>query len=314
MIRLGTSDLEVSPLCLGGTVLGWTADEQRSTAVLDAYTEAGGNFLDTADMYSSWVPGHSGGESEETIGRWMQLRGNRDGLVVATKVGKMPGLQGTSSSVTARAVEDSLRRLRTDRIDLYYVHFDDTAVPVEETLSGLDTLVRQGKVRYVGASNFTADRLAESLAASDRNGWVRYVAVQQEYNLLHRTEFESGMASVLAEHGLSNVPHTALAKGFLTGKYRPGLTVDSHRAADNESRLDARGLAVLAALDRIADAHRTTVAAVALAWLAAQPSTASPIASARRVEQLADLLPVAELRLTGTELESLSAAGSVPAR
>ena len=301
MTVLGATDLDVFPLCLGGTVFGWTADRAASFAVLDAYADAGGNFIDTADMYSSWVPGHVGGESEAVIGQWMSDRGHRDRMVVATKVGKLPGLTGLSASTIRTALEGSLRRLRTDRIDLFYIHTDDLTTPLEETLGALDAAVRAGTIRYIAASNIAPDRLAASLDVSAREGFASYVAVQEEYNLIARDPFESGMLPVLQERGLTNVPYTALAKGFLTGKYRPGTSVDSHRAADNEKLLDDRGLAVLAALDTVANAHGTTVAAVALAWLADRPGVTAPIASARRVDQLADLLPMADLQLTEDE-------------
>jgi aryl-alcohol dehydrogenase-like predicted oxidoreductase len=305
MTVLGSTDLDVFPVCLGGTVFGWTADRAASFAVLDAYAAAGGNFIDTADMYSSWVPGHVGGESESVIGQWMSDRGNRDSMIVATKVGKLPGLTGLSAATIRTALEGSLRRLQTDRIDLFYIHVDDPATPLEETLGALDAAVREGTVRHIAASNISPDRLAASLDVSAREGLASYVAVQEEYNLVAREPFESGMLPLLQERGLSNVPYTALAKGFLTGKYRPGAAVDSHRAADNEKLLDERGLAVLAALDTVADAHRTTVAAVALAWLADRPGVTSPIASARRVDQLADLLPMAGLHLTDDERQLL---------
>ncbi len=299
-------DLEVFPLCLGGNVFGWTADEAQSFAVLDAYAEAGGNFIDTADMYSCWVPGHAGGESETIIGRWMAARRNRDGMVIATKVGQLRGLEGLAAATIRTAAENSLRRLQTDRIDLYYAHIDDVKTPLPETLGALDALVRAGKVRRIAASNYTAKRLSEALAVSKQNGFARYVAIQPHYNLMHRAEYEGELAALCAREGIACFPYFALAKGFLTGKYRPGKTVDSPRAKGAGSYLDARGLCVLAALDAIAAAHRTPVAAVALAWLKAQPTIGAPIASARSASQLAELLPSATLQLTAAEIESLA--------
>lgn len=296
----------VGSLCLGGNVFGWTADESASFAVLDAFAEAGGTFLDTADVYSAWVPGHSGGESERVVGRWMASRGNRDQMVVATKVGSMPGLTGLSAATVRKAVEGSLERLQTDRVDLYYAHRDDEGTPLEETLGAFDGLVRDGKVRRLGASNHTAARLAEALAVQDREGLARYVALQPEYNLLHR-DYEAELMPLLAREGLACLPYASLASGFLTGKYRDGVAVDSPRAAKVAGYLDDRGRAALAALDEVAAAHGTTVAAVALAWLAAQPTVVAPLASARSVEQLNAFLPALELRLTRDELERLSA-------
>ncbi|MBW4715636.1 aldo/keto reductase [Saccharothrix obliqua] len=309
MTKLGTSDLDVSRLSLGGNVFGWTADEEASFAVLDAYTEAGGNFVDTADVYSAWGDGHVGGESETIIGKWLRSRGNRDRVVVATKVGMLNvgGLDNLKAETIATAAENSLRRLGVDHIDLYYAHQDDADTPQEETLAAFDALVRAGKVRHVAASNFTADRLTSALAVSEREGFAKYVALQQHYNLVERG-YEGELAEAVAKAGLSSAPYFSLAKGFLTGKYRPGVEVESVRAGGASAYLDERGLRVLAVLDEVAEARGTTVAAVALAWLAAQPTVAAPIASARTVEQLADLLPVLELELTADEVARLSAA------
>ncbi|MBV9491274.1 MAG: aldo/keto reductase, partial [Verrucomicrobia bacterium] len=221
MAKIGSTDLDVFPLALGGNVFGWTANEQESAAVLDAYVAAGGNFIDTADMYSEWAPGNSGGESEAIIGRWMKARGNRDRVSIATKVGKLSRLSGLSAKTIRIGAEASLQRLQTDRIDLYYAHADDPETPLEETLGAFDALVREGKVRYIGASNYTAPRLAEALAVSKRHGFARFVALQQHYNLMERREYEGELATVVQREGLSSVPYFALAKGFLTGKYRP---------------------------------------------------------------------------------------------
>ncbi|MFG2465497.1 aldo/keto reductase [Streptomyces canus] len=310
--KLGSSDLEVFPLSLGGNVFGWTADESQSFAVLDAYVAAGGNFLDTADSYSAWVDGNSGGESETVIGRWLAARGNRDDVVIATKVSQHPDFPGLTATNIKAAADASLQRLGTDHIDLYYTHFDKTEVPVEEIIGALDELVKAGKVRAIGASNISAARLAESLAFSDREGLARYVALQPHYNLVSRDTYEGELEAVAAREGLAAVPYSALASGFLTGKYRPGTTVDSPRAAAGAGKhLDTeRGQKVLAALDDIAEAHRVPVATVALAWLASRPTVAAPIASARTVEQLPALLGVAELVLTEEEAARLTEASA----
>jgi aryl-alcohol dehydrogenase-like predicted oxidoreductase len=309
MAKISTTDLDVFPLALGGNVFGWTANQEESFAVLDAYAAAGGNFIDTADMYSVWAPGNSGGESETIIGRWMKARGNRDRMIIGTKVGMLESLSGLSANTIPVAAEQSLGRLQTDRIDLYYAHKDDPKTPLEETLDAFDTLVREGKVRYIAASNYTAPRLAEALDVSKRRGFARFVALQPHYNLMERKEYEGELAEVVRREGLSTIPFFALAKGFLTGKYRPGTPeVKSARAAGASAYLNERGLRVLAALDEVAGVHHTTVAAVALGWLAAQPTVVAPIASARTTAQLADILPFVELRLSKEELRKLSAA------
>ena len=296
MAKLDGTDLDVFALCLGGNVFGWTADEDPSFAVLDAYADAGGNFIDTADTYMR----PNMGVSETIIGRWMAARGNRDEMVIATKVGSDGGL---SARNVAEHAEGSLRRLQTDRIDLYYSHKDDLGVPVEETLAAFDALVNAGKVRHIAASNLSGERIVESLRASAREGLARYVALQPHYNLVERERYEREYAPLVAEHGLAVAPYYALAKGFLTGKYRDGSpAVDSPRAAGARASLDDRGRAVLADLDEIAAAHDTTVAAVALAWLKSRPHVVAPIASARNPEQLAQILPMVELTLTGDEL------------
>ena len=310
--KLGSSDLEVFPLSLGGNVFGWTADESQSFAVLDAYAAAGGNFLDTADSYSHWVDGNSGGESETLIGKWVAARGNRDDVVIATKVSQHPDFPGLTATNIKAAADASLQRLGTDHIDLYYTHFDKTEVPVEEIIGALDELVKAGKVRAIGASNISAARLAESLAFSDREGLARYVALQPQYNLVSRDTYEGELEAVAAREGLAAVPYYALASGFLTGKYRPGATVDSPRAAAGAGKhLDTeRGQKVLAALDDIAEAHTVPVATVALAWLASRPTVAAPIASARTVAQLPALLGVAELVLTEEQAARLTEASA----
>lgn len=309
--KLGSSDLEVFPLSLGGNVFGWTADETASFAVLDAYAAAGGNFVDTADSYSAWIDGNSGGESETIIGRWLQTRGNRDDVVIATKVSQHPEFPGLSADNIKAAADASLRRLGTDHIDLYYTHFDKPEVPVEEIIGALDELVRAGKVRHIAASNITPERLQESLEFSDREGLARYVALQPHYNLVSRDTYEGGLQDLAARFGLAAVPYFALAAGFLTGKYRPGTTVRSARAAGAAKHLDTeRGRNVLTALDEIARAHDAQIPTVALAWLAAQPTVAAPIASARTVEQLPALLGVARLELTAEEITRLTRASA----
>lgn len=311
MAKISTTDLDVFPLALGGNVFGWTADEQQSFAVLDAYAAAGGNFIDTADMYSEWGPGNSGGESETIIGRWMKARRNRDRMIIATKVGKLSRLSGLSTKTIQVAAEQSLERLQTDRIDLYYAHADDPETSLEETLEAFNALVRAGKVRYIAASNYSASRLAEALEVSDRRGFARYVALQPHYNLMEREGYEGALADVVQREGLSAIPYFALAKGFLTGKYRPGgPEVNSVRAEGARAYLDERGLQVLAALDDIAAAHQTTQAAIALAWLLAQPTVAAPIASARNPAQLAEILSFVDLQLTRDELNRLTTASA----
>jgi len=310
MTRIADTSLDVFPLNLGGNVFGWTADEAESFRVLDVYAAAGGNFVDTADTYSSWVPGHAGGESETVLGRWMAARKNRDRMVVATKVGSLPALKGLAAKTIRAAVEGSLRRLQTDRIDLYYAHRDDPDTPLEETVRAFDDLVRAGKVRHVAASNYSAARLGEALAIARREGLARFVALQPHYNLVHRHDYEGEVADLCAREGLACLPYFSLARGFLTGKYRPGAAVKSARAEGAGAYLDARGLRVLGALDEIAAAHRAPVAAVALAWLLTRPNVVAPIASARTPEQLAELLPVAELRLAPDEARRLTDAST----
>jgi aryl-alcohol dehydrogenase-like predicted oxidoreductase len=306
MAMIGSADLDVFPLCLGGNVFGWTADEQSSFAVLDAYAAAGGNFIDTADVYSSWVPGNSGGESETIIGRWLAARANRASMLIATKVGHNRDLR---REAILEGVERSLERLQTDHIDLYYAHNDDPDTPLEESLGAFGELVSAGKVRYIGASNFTAERLSEALAVSAREGLPSFVALQNEYHLLDRG-YEGDTRAVVASAELAALPYRGLAGGFLSGKYRPGAAaIDSPRASGAEAELDERGLAVLAALDAAAAAHGTTQSAVALAWLLAQPTVVAPIASARSVAQLDQWLGAAELALSSSELDALSRAG-----
>ncbi|MDB4937349.1 MAG: hypothetical protein JWP87_4321 [Labilithrix sp.] len=308
MKRIGTTDLDVFPLALGGNTFGWTATESESFAVLDAYTGAGGNFVDTADVYSAWAPGNTGGESETIIGRWMKERGNRARLVIATKVGMLAGFEGLSAKTIRAAAEASLRRLQTDVIDLYYAHIDDPQAPLTETLGAFDALVREGKVRHIAASKYTAPRLEEALEVSKKNGLARYVALQTHYSLIHRKEYEGALADLCEREHVATLPFMALARGFLTGKYRPGKVVASPRADDALELAGKDGYRVLPPLDEIAAAHGTTVAAVALAWTAAQKAIAVPLAGARAPEQLADVLPFVDLVLTRDEIDRLTRA------
>lgn len=304
MTALGRTELDVFGICLGGNVFGWTADESESRAVLDAFTAAGGNFIDTANSY---LVEH--GRSETIIGEWMAERGNRDQLVIATKVGGGRGpLRNLQAATIEHEAHASLARLQTDRIDLYYAHFDDLQTPLEESLHAFDALVRAGTVRYIAASNYAPDRLTTALELQREHGLAEFVALQPHYNLVER-EFERTLAPVVEAHDLAVLPYYALAKGFLTGKYRPGgPAVESPRADSARAYLEHGGAAVLEVLDAVATAHNTTVAAVALAWLLAQPHVASPIASARTTTQLAEILPAAALALTPEEIEALSAA------
>lgn len=311
MARIGTTDLDVLPLNLGGNVLGWTADEQASFAVLDAFVAGGGSFVDTADVYSEWGDGHEGGESEATIGRWLAARGNRSDVVIATKVGKLSTRRGTSRAVVRAAIDDSLKRLGTDYVDLYYAHEDDRETPLEETVAALGEVVADGKARYVAASNFTPERLAEALRIADDLGVARFVALQPHYNLVHRGDYEGPLQELAVREGLGVLPYSSLASGFLTGKYRDGSpAVDSPRAGSAGRYLDDRGRRMLAALDAVAAAHGTSVTAVSLAWLRVQPGVVAPIASARSVDQLPDLLAGARLELSDDEVTALSDASA----
>jgi aryl-alcohol dehydrogenase-like predicted oxidoreductase len=306
VIRVGTSDLLVSPLCLGGNVFGWTLDAAESFPILDAFIAGGGNFIDTADSYAAWVEGNVGGESESIIGRWLRSRRNRDEIVLATKVGELPTMRGLSKPNIAAAAEASLRRLGTDRIDLYYAHFDDPSIPIAETLGAFEELIRAGKVRYVAASNYDAPRLREALTISEREKLAGFIAFQTLYNVLDR-EYEGDLRSVCEQAELACFPYRSLAKGFLTGKYQPGGgSVRSAHAERAQAYMTARGVAVLRALDEIALEHGVQIGAVALAWLAAQPTVVAPIASARTVDQLRDLLAMTELRLDDGELARIT--------
>ena len=303
--KLGRADLFVSPLCLGGNVFGWTAGERSSFAVLDAYVDGGGNFIDTADTYGV-------GKSESIIGRWMSTRKIRDRVIIATKVGSRmgndPNAQGLSHRHIMAEAEASLKRLQIDVIDLYQAHRDDPNMPLEETMAAFTDLVRQGKVRYVGASNYSAARLREALQVSEQHGYVSYECLQPQYNLLERTEYERDLEPLCLGEGLGVITYFSLARGFLTGKYRPGQDLPSSpRAASIQDRyMNERGFRVLEQLDRIAAAHHATVAQVALAWIMARPSITSAIASATSVEQVRELLGSVDLQLTAEEIEALN--------
>jgi aryl-alcohol dehydrogenase-like predicted oxidoreductase len=307
MALIPRTDLDVFGLCLGGNVFGWTADRDQSFAVLDGYAAAGGNFIDTADVYMAGAPGNAGGESETIIGEWLAARGNRDDIVVATKAGKFPGLDNLRAETIKTAAENSLRRLGVEAIDLYYAHFDDPETPLAETLGAFGELIEAGKVRHIAASNYSAARLTEALETSEREGLPRYVALQPHYNLVERA-YEDEQRAVCEREELACFPFYALAKGFLTGKYRPdGEQIDSPRAEGAGQYLDERGERMLGALDAIAAAHGVQPAAVAVAWLAAQPTVLAPIASARNEAQLGPLLTSVELDLSADELARLTA-------
>jgi aryl-alcohol dehydrogenase-like predicted oxidoreductase len=294
-VALGRTELQVHPLCVGGNVFGWNADAAQSQEVLSAYESAGGNFIDTADMYSRWHTGNVGGESETIIGDWMRSRGNRSEMVIATKVAKLATRPGLSAANIAAAAEDSLRRLGTDYIDIYYAHHDDEEIPLEESLTAFNELVTAGKVRYLAASNYTASRLEEALKISRDLGMSEYLLLQPNYNAIVRDEYEGDLMATAVKEDIPVLPYFSLATGFLTGKYQPGVEVDSVRAGDMPDYMNDRGWAILNALSEIAKAENTTIAAAALGWLRAQPGVVTPIASARTVEQLAEILPVVEL-------------------
>jgi aryl-alcohol dehydrogenase-like predicted oxidoreductase len=301
---LGRSGLDTPRLVLGGNVFGFTVKGGEAFRLLDRFAEAGGTMIDTADVYSKWVPGHVGGESETLLGEWLKRRGGRHGVAIATKVGFDAGL---SAAEIERAAEGSLRRLGIETIDLYYAHKDDPATPLEETLAAFDRLVRAGKVRAIGASNYSAERLGEALDISGREGLARYEVLQPEYNLMARDGFEGPLQQVCIERGLGVLPYFGLASGFLTGKYRAaGDKAKSVRGPRMDAYLNARGFAVLAALDAVAAEAGATPAQVALAWLAAQPGVTAPIASATSVAQLEELLGVLTLELSGDQVARLN--------
>ena len=308
--KLGRSGLEIAPIVFGGNVFGWTADEPTSFALLDAFVAAGVNFIDTADVYSRWVPGHPGGESETVIGNWLKRRGKRDDVIVATKVGGDMGEgRNLKKDYILKCADASLKRLQTDYIDLYQEHWDDDVTPVEETMEAFATLIRAGKVRAIGASNLTPARLRESLAASAKHGWPRYESLQPHYNLVERPEYERDFEALCVEQGLGVIPYWSLAAGFLTGKYRSEADLSkSPRGGGVKKYLDARGMRVLAALDRVAREVGGTPAQVALAWLIARPSITAPIASATSLAQWHDIAVAAKMTLSPEAIGVLNAA------
>jgi aryl-alcohol dehydrogenase-like predicted oxidoreductase len=311
--QLGKSGLEVSPLCFGGNVFGWTVDEQTSFKLLDAFISAGFDFIDTADVYSRWASGNKGGESEAIIGEWMKQRKNRDKIIVATKVGMEmgPDKKGLAKSYILRSVEDSLRRLQTDYIDLYQSHQDDSETPLEETLEAYAQLIEQGKVRAIGASNYSAERLAESLKVSEQNRFPRYESLQPLYNLYDRADYEKELEPICREKGLGVISYYSLASGFLTGKYRSEEDLSkSVRGKGVKKYLNERGFRILKALDEVASQHDSTPARIALAWLIARPGITAPIVSATSLEQLNDLVEATKLELDQSSIELLNQASA----
>jgi aryl-alcohol dehydrogenase-like predicted oxidoreductase len=295
MITIPQTTLTVHPLCLGGNVFGWSANQAQSFDILNAYSMHGGNFVDTADVYSEWKEGNEGGESEVIIGNWMKKHGNRDSMIVATKVAKYSKHPGLGAKNIIEACNDSLRRLQTDHIDLYYAHEDDANTQLGETLEAFTKLIQEGKVRYIAASQYSAQRLDEALRISKENGFASYVALQDQYNLMERKVIEGEMAQVISDHKISVIPFFGLARGFLSGKYLPGVTVESVRAAGVVKYQNEKGWQTIDALQDIARHYASTPSAVALAWLRAQPSVSVPIASARTVDQLGEIVQVLEL-------------------
>ena len=311
--RLGRTDLSIAPLVLGGNVFGWTADKKASFAVLDRFAAAGLTAIDTADVYSAWAPGNSGGESETIIGEWMKARGNRSRVVVITKVGSPmgKGKEGLSARYIAEAVEASLKRLQTDAIDLYLSHLPDMATPIEDTLGAFQRLIEQGKIRWCGASNLSAKLLEASLAASKAKGLPRYEVLQPEYNLADRNEFEGGLADLCEREQIGVITYFGLAKGFLAGKYRSEADLSkSPRGGGVKAYLNPRGFRILDALEAVAARHKAKPAEVALAWAMARPGVTAPIASATSVEQTESLVRATELALTGADMDALNAASA----
>jgi aryl-alcohol dehydrogenase-like predicted oxidoreductase len=314
---LGGSGLATAALTLGGNVFGWTADRDRSFAILDAFVDGGGTLIDTADVYSAWHPGNSGGDSELVIGEWLARTGRRNDVLIATKVGMLdgPGGSGLKPSRIAAAVDESLRRLQTDVIDIYFAHRDDQETPFAESLEAFDRLVKAGKVRALGASNFTADRLAEALRVSDANGWTRFTVLQPLYNLLERDKFEGPLQDLCVAENIGVIPYYGIASGYLTGKYRSEADLGkSPRGGRAAGYLKGRGPAILEVMDSIAAETGASLAAIALAWLAAQPAIVAPIASATSLDQLSELMASLTLRLSDDQMARLDEASApVPA-
>jgi aryl-alcohol dehydrogenase-like predicted oxidoreductase len=311
--KLGNSGLEISPLVFGGNVFGWTLDEASSFKLLDAFVAAGFNAIDTADVYSKWVPGHTGGESETILGKWLARGGNRNKVIVATKVGMemAPDKKGLSKAYILRAAEDSLRRLQTDRIDLYQSHTDDADTPIEETLGAYAELIAQGKVRAIGASNYKADRFAQALEISKKSRLPRYESLQPLYNLYDRADFEAELEPLCLKEGIRVINYFPLASGFLSGKYRSERDVEQRpRARLLKKYVNERGFKILNALDQVAKKYNATPARVSLAWLLARPSVTAPIVSATSIEQLNDLIACVELKLDRASFELLNQASA----
>ncbi len=311
--KLGNSGIEIYPLALGGNVFGWTVDETTAFGILDAFVGAGGNLIDTADSYSTWVAGHKGGESESIIGKWLKKSGNRGKVVIATKVGSEvgPGRKGLSKVYILRAVEESLRRLQTDVIDLYQSHKDDPGTPIEETLEAYAHLVKQGKIRAIGASNFSAERLSQSLQTSKERGYPAYQSLQPKYNLYDRAEYEQSFEPLCRENGLGVITYYSLASGFLTGKYHSENDLTkSIRGQGVRLYLNKRGYRILEALDQVAGKYNTKPATISLAWLMARPGVTAPIASATSIEQLSDLTAATRLDIDDSSLALLNKASA----
>ncbi|MEH2351243.1 MAG: aldo/keto reductase [Nostoc sp.] len=311
--KIGRSELEVSPLCFGGNVFGWTINEDTSFQILDHFIAAGGNFIDTADVYSMWVPGNQGGESEIIIGKWLKQRGNRERVVIATKVGNELGTKGKglSRKYIQQAVEDSLQRLQTDYVDLYQSHIDDESTPLEETLETYKELISQGKVRVIGASNYSASRLAEALKISQQHGYPRYESLQPRYNLYSRSEYEQDLQLLSQEQGIGVISYSSLASGFLSGKYRSEQNLSiSARGNSVKKYLNARGFQILKAVDEVAKTYNSTPTQVSLAWLIARPTITAPIVSATNIEQLNDIIKAIDLKLDPDAIALLNQASS----
>lgn len=309
---LGKSGLQVTPICLGGNVFGWTANEAASFSILDTFVEGGGNFLDTADIYMRRIPGNKGGESETIIGKWLKSRNKRDEVIIATKVGgetgPSPEDKGLSQVHIIKAVEDSLQRLQIERIDLFQAHFDDPDTPLEETLKAFDQLLKQGKVRYIGASNYSAERLKQALDISEQQGLAQFISLQPRYNLLDREEYEKDLEPLCLERDLGVITYFSLASGFLTGKYRPDkpLPTSGRAAGIQKTYMNERGFTVLNEVDRIAEKYRATPTQVALAWVMARPGITSAIASATNAEQAKQLLKASVLHLDQEDITALN--------
>ncbi|HEY9791944.1 MAG TPA: aldo/keto reductase [Candidatus Obscuribacterales bacterium] len=309
--RLGRSDLQVAPLSFGGNVFGWTADEETSFKLLDGFVHAGLNLVDTADVYSVWAPGHKGGESETIIGKWLKKRGTREDVVIATKCGmKMSselGVGSLSKKYIFEAIDASLKRLQTDYVDLYQAHTDDPNTPLEETLEAFTDLIKQGKVRAVGASNYKAPRLTEALRISEQNGFARYESLQPEYNLLERSNYETKLEHICVEHELGVISYFSLARGFLTGKYKSESDLSKSPRGDGVTKyMNDRGFKIVRAVEQVAERQKVSPAAVALAWLMARPSVTAPIASATSVDQLENLIQATKITLSDAEMKALN--------